>query len=530
MKVFGIEIGVQANEVKPSRIEANRRSGNTNQLFNIAYDGEKNSGELGPLVNHYLDYEGLRSRCWESYLTSEITQTIVRRFSMWVIGSGLRLQSEPIKNLLEENGITIPDTFTKSIENRFRIFSNSKLVDFSEKKNLHQLANTVFINKLVGGDMLVVLRVENNKINIQLIDGGNVVNPYLTEHITQASDRGNSIKNGIEIDSRGRNVAFYVKTGAFELERIPARNPQTNRETAFIVYGSEYRVSDNRGLPAFSAVLETLKKLDRYKEAMVGSAEERAKIVLAIEHGMGSVGDNPMANRAALARDYHGYDQELATDINGKELESEVALTTNKTVVNLPQDSTLKALDSTTELSYKEFYSTNVDSICATLEAPPEVILSKYDSNFSSARAALKDWEHTLDVKRKDFSSQFYQKIYEFWLDLEILKLNIQAEGYINALATDDEIILASYRNARFVGANVPHIDPLKEVNAVRARLGKTGENIPLVTAEEATEILNGGEYDTNVVQYAKELEESKRLGVTIVEAPVIEEIITGDE
>lgn len=520
MEIFGWEFN-KKKEPKQD-LENNSmlaRTGTTRQLFSI-YDGEKSPGELGSLIKYDLDYNGLRLRSWESYLSSEITQTIVKRFSMWVIGSGLKLQSEPIINILEESNIKVPPTLTKSIESRFRVFADSKNIDFSERKNLHQLSKTVFINSIVGGDLLVILRVEDLKINIQLIDGATVVQPYWTKHEAEAKKRGNEIKNGIEIDKRGRNVAFYVKTGPFEVERVLARNPETNREMAFMVYGSEYRISDNRGLPLFSAVLETLKKLDRYKEAVVGSAEERAKIPYVIEHGLGGTGENPLLNNLAKSFDASG-EGKIPTDINGKALQDNVAATMNKTVVNMPQDASLKSLESKTELNYGDFYSTNVNSICATVGIPPEVALSKYDSNFSSARAALKDWEHTLSVNRKDFASQFYSKIYEFWLDLEIHKQNIQAQGYVNALAKNDDVILAAFRNARFVGANVPHIDPVKEVTAERLKLGKSGESIPLTTAEAATEALNGGEYDSNVVQYAKELEESKKLKVEVAPKPV---------
>lgn len=513
MKFLGFEIG---SNTTTTEVNKEARVGNSSHLFSVGYNGEKNTGELGPLVEYDLDYRGLRARSWESYLSSEITQTVVSRFSMWVIGSGLKLQSEPVTNILKEKNITITPEITKSIENRFKIFANSKKVDFSERKNLHQIARTAFINSIVGGDVLVVLRYDNGQINIQLISGSSIVQPYLDNHLGEAKSRGNKIVNGIEIDKRGRHVAFYIKKDALETERILAKNPETGREVAFLVSGLEYRISDNRGLPLFSAVLETLKKLDRYKEAVVGSAEERAKIPYVIEHGVGSTGENPVARNIAKAFDV-GNDQNIPTDINGKQLQDNVAATMNKTVVNMPQDSSLKSLESKTELNYNDFYSPNVNSVCASIGMPPEVALSKYDSNFSSARAALKDWEHSLQVKRKDFSAEFYDKIYEYWLDIEVLKQNIQADGYITALVKDDNITLDAYRNSRFVGANVPHIDPVKEVTAERLKLGESGKSIPLTTAEAATEALNGGDYDTNLVQYAEELNDSKEKGVEVV-------------
>lgn len=508
MNILGFNVSF-ANRDKESPTSSAAYS---QELFSI-YDGEKNSGELGNPVKYHLDYHGLRLRSWESYLSSEITQTVVKRFAMWVIGSGLKLQSEPIINVLEENNIKPSPDLTKSIENRFRIFANSSKVDYSERKNLHQIAKTAYINSIVGGDVLVVLRTDEDlKINIQLIDGANVVQPYMDKHLSEAENRGNTVVNGEELDKRGRIVSFYVKKNYFEVERLLSKNPKTGREMAFMVYGLEYRISDNRGLPLFSAVLETLKKLERYKEAVVGSAEERQKIPFYIKHGLGSTGESPIMSQVAKAFDIGG--DELPHDSNGQQFADNVAASMNKRVYNMPQDSELQSLESKSELNYNDFYSPNVNSICATIGMPPEVALSKYEGSFSSARAAIKDWEHTLLVNRKDFSTQFYDKIYEYWLDIEVLKHNIQAEGYLTSLAKGNEEVLAAYRNSRFVGANVPHIDPVKEVLAERMKLGDTGKDLPLTTAESATEALNGGEFDTNLSQYSTELKKSKEFGV----------------
>jgi hypothetical protein len=516
MKILGWEFDKTKYKANKPVVEAS--TGHERHLFSI-FNGEKNPGELGALVEYGLDYEGLRMRSWESYLSSEITRTVVGKYSKWVIGSGLKFQSEPVANILKENNIVVEPKTIKSIENRFKIYANSPKVDYSEKKNLHQIASTVLVNTIVGGDVLVVLRLEKGNINVQLIDGANIKQPFWSKYFSEATKRGNTILNGIEIDKRGRNVAFYIKTGIDEIERILARNPKTGREKAFMVYGSEYRLSDNRGMPKLSASLETLKKLDRYKEATVGGAEERANIAMIIEHGLGSDGENPLSKSMAKSFDYSS-DSELPTDLNGKALQDNVAATMGKTVINLPQDAKMKALESKQEINYDGFYSPNVNSICASIGIPPDVALSKYDGSYSSSRASLKDWEHTLGVDRKNFDSQFYYKVFEYWLDVQVMSNNIQLKGYINALVEQDYITLAAFRNGRFVGSNVPHIDPLKEVAAQRLLLGKTGASIPLTTAAGATEALDSGDYDTNVMQYASELDESKLL--KIIEEPKV--------
>jgi len=490
---------------------------NGNPLFSVSYDGEQTTGGLGAPIKYDLDYQSLRLRSWQSYLTSPITQTIIKKFTMWVVGGGLKLQSEPIEGLLKESGITIgSDEITRSIESRFKIYSKQKTTDFSEKKTLDQLAKTAYVNSIVGGDVLVVLRYEKGNLSVQLIDGSNVITPRWGDEMDAAEKRNNKIINGVETDSRGRTVAFHVKTGTMESERVLAKSKSLGKETAFLIYGTEYRISDNRGLPMFSAVLETITKIERYRDAVVDGAEERAKVPYFIEHDILSTGESPMGNNIAKAFNLDN-NQEIATDVVGNALADNVAVSMNKQVYNMPQGSTMKAIESKGESNFGSFYSVNVNAVCSTIGIPPDIALSKYDSNYSASRAAIKDWEHTLLVNRKDFSSQFYEKIYEFWLDTEVLKQNIQVTGYINALAKNDNVVLSAFRNARFVGANVPHIDPLKEVQAERLKLGNSADSLPFTTVEAATEALNGGDSKGNLKQYSAELKEAKELGVDFV-------------
>jgi hypothetical protein len=199
---------------------------------------------------------------------------------------------------------------------------------------------------------------------------------------------------------------------------------------------------------------------------------------------------------------------------DGVVIANKVAVTTNKSTFNMSPGSELKSLESENDLHFRDFYEVNFELICAALGMPPEVAAMKYDSNFSSARAAIKDWENTLIVERAKFAYEFLQPIYNFWLHLEILSNKIQAPGYMNAFRTGEQMILAAYRRARFVGASVPHIDPLKEVEAERLKLGKAFDMVPLTSIELSTEVVGGGEANPNLIQGAKDLEQAKKLKI----------------
>jgi capsid protein len=505
---------VDTLEKQLAKVNKKQIAGNVTALssWSISYDGEKNAGEVGPALSYSPDYDTLRARSWQAYLDNEVAQTVLNKYTKWVVGSGLKLQSEPNQQVLKSEKITIKtEDFNEVVEARFTVYAKSKTSDHSKMVNLHEKAKTAFINSIVGGDVLVILRFENNIVTTQLIDGEHVKSPnYSDSQILESEKRGNRIEHGVEISPSGEHIAFYVKEKDYSFKRIPAKSTETDLTVAFLVYGLKYRIDCIRGIPLISAVIESLSQMDRYKAATLGSAEERAKIVLSIEHEAFSTGESPLVHHMQRAFNVDA----VAPDISGDSVAKNVSATTNKQAFNLPVGAKLKALESKSELHFKDFFTVNIDLICAALGIPPEVAMSKYDSNFSASRAALKDWEHTINVARAEFSYSFYQNIYNFWLETEILKNKVQAPGYLISKVEKNQVVLDAFRMSRWVGSNIPHVDPLKEVKAIREKLGAAGANIPLITVEQATEELGGGDSDQNLAQFAEELEEAKRLKV----------------
>lgn len=489
--------------------------GEGNVLFAYSYDGEKNLGEAGPVKNYSLNYGILRMRSWAAYLDSEVAQTVIRRYVTWVIGQGLKLQSEPAKLILSGENIQLDaETFSKTVEARFNLYRGNKWADYSEMMSLDMIGKEVFKNAIVGGDVVVVLRYIDNLVKVQMIDGCHLQSPmYGTESYPQELPNGVLIKHGIEMDSKGKHIAYWIKTGPIKTERISCVTEGTDLQSAFIVYGLKYRLDNVRGIPLLSAVLETVAKMERYKEATLASAEERAKVVYQIVHEAFSTGETPLINQMANAFD-SSTKQEIPKTDDGHVLANKVAVSTNKQTFNMTQGAEIKPLESKQELNFPDFYETNFDIVCATVNIPPNVAKSKYDSNYSASRAAIKDWENTLSVERKEFGFQFYQPIYNFFLEVEVLTNKITAPGYLLAKLQKNNWVVEAYRKARWVGTPVPHIDPLTEVKAERAKLGDSAKSIPLTTVEQATENLNGGESNANIEQFANELEKTKTLKI----------------
>lgn len=475
------------------------------------YDGEKTFGELGRPINYQADFRSLAIRSWQSFYESDITQIIVSNYLSWAIGDGLMLECEPVSRLIKRFDPNFDrDQFVDDVEMLWKLYSEDKIVSHNKMQDLHQLAWEAEMNAIIGGDCLVIMRFENNYPTIQLIDGLHVSTPMSGTWIADAKKRENKIKNGVEINSKGTHIAYYVHKGEMKYERVLATHIKTKRPAAWLVYGKKYRTNDVRGMPLFAVVVESLKKLDRYKDASISSAEERAKIVYSIQHSKDSTGENPL-NAAVRASVSTGQGNKEETEkYPGDQEATKLAMTTGNTAINLPVGSELKALKSDSEGQFTDFFTPNFDLICASFEIPPEVALAKYNSNYSASRMAVKTWEHKVKISRNKFTKQFYKPTYDFWLDMEILKGMVIANGYITARISNQWVILKAFKNSSFDGVNMPQVDPVKEVKAELMKLGES--TLPISTREKVSKALGAGDWRNNVDRFKEENDHAKEL------------------
>lgn len=489
--------------------------------LNVPFDGEKTPGELGIPVNLVPMHQSLRLRSYEAELKMDIVKIITGRFFKWVVGTGLKLQSEPDEVVLESEGIKENLTdFRKITESRFQVFSSSKISDYNGMTNLHDRAEEAFRTAFLGGDCLIVQRIENGFVNVQIIDGQEVVNPDKDEYYKNAKANNNFIQQGIEISQRGEHIAFFVRFKTLEgteIKRIQAKGEKSGKVFAWMLYGQKHRINHHRGIPMISSILEKVSKLDRYTEATVSSAEERAKVVYSIEHNQFSTGENPILEnmRKNLGGSTDSDPFKLAEDVT-----KNIKLTTNKQAFNMPVGSKLQALESNLELHYEPFFKGVFVQVCAAVDIPPEVALQQYNSNYSASRAAINGWGYIVDIYRKKFAQNFYKNVYSLWLECEVLQGKIKSEGYAKALRENNIMAIEAYCSSRFTGVNMPHIDPLKEVKAIREMMGDPKNGIvPLMSLDKASESLNLGDWEENFNKYVSEME------VFLKKSPIKEEL-----
>lgn len=496
-------------------------------IINVIYGGEKNIGELGPALKYTVDHVALGIRAWQMDMENEVAHNIVKQKVRWVIGDGLDLDAEPQIDVLSKYGVKLdPEKFNKEVESLWKVYGSAKVADYANRVNLHKIAKRAMKNAETWGDCLVVLRADKSgNVKVQLIDGQWVQTPVGLSYVGNVNElidnkiaydfiwtNGNRVRWGVEIDDNGEHVAYHVRTGvSLEYERIQCRGSRSGSLMAYLVYGSEYRLDNLRGIPSITQNMESAKQLDEYTSAMVSGVVERAKLAMFFTHEKGTIETSPIQDNFLKA---HGVDINLPVDADGKNIARDVAVTTNKQVFNLPAGADVKAIQSDQETHYKEFYETRRNAMCATFGMPPEVASMLYGGSYSASRAATNGFQYSLNIDRDEFGDQFYQPIYDLQLDLWVLTGKVTAPGYLNALLTRDEFVLAAYRYANWNGDPVPQIDALKEVQAYREMLGTAFNRVPLTTVEKITRNLANGSFKANLKQAADELQETEKSGI----------------
>lgn len=531
--IFGLEKKSKKNDApeQPNSVVVNgdmRNSFGWNYpVVNKVWDGEKTLGELGAVVRHVPDYDLLRLRAYGAYATQDIVKIIASKHFYWTIGSGLKLQCEPNRNVLETEGLSDVDfsKFQKDVESRFMVYSNSKQCDFLKEKNLHQLALDFYQGKFLGGDALCVIRYDDYGPNAQFISGEHVRNPEIDSSFYQnAKDSGNSIEHGIEIDSMGKHIAYYVNVKPkgqdliVEYERIPAYGTKTGKRLAWMISGEKVSPDHVRSVPAISQSLEKINKLDRYTEASVTKAEQASNIVYTVVHDKDSTGESPTDRTIQQKRNPSVLIPDLPSDrVIADGLANKITETTSGQAYNMPNGAKLESFTTSIESNFAEFHESVFNTISAGVDIPPEVAMQKYNSNYSASRAAINSFGYIITVNRISFANQFYIPFYKLWLEHQILTNKIKADGYMENIT--NFMVTESFAQCRFIGKNMPHIDPLKEIKAVREMLG-IDDNCPLISREQATELLNMGQWDEN---FMKSLEEENIIPKEIVEPKKID-------
>lgn len=474
--------------------------------------GETNIGDLPEVKEFIIWYEQFRLRSWSYIYKNHLANLIVTKRVNWLIGSGLLLNSRPsdkpfIDYYGKEKGKIEHKNFIETLEYQFRNYISSKEVDYSRKNNLHELARFIDFNASGDGDVFLLMRVKNGYPNLQVISGQCVMNPILAS-VELAS--GNSINNGVELDSKGEIVGYHVLKNTstsnseikpigegyqYETEFVPVNFKGTNMRQAWLYRSSDLqKAGETRSMPLLSYMFETLQHLNDYIIANAKNAQLKAQLVVAFEKDQASNGERVLGSANLNVAGIIDNTTVETIDSASTAIQTERKLNGNGIVIDAPKGVKVKQVNETAQSDQGDYVKSTLTTLLAGTIFPLEVTLGTYSSNYTASMGARSDAQYNLDVMTEIIpSNQLYKMVLEMFLYIQILKGDIICPPLKKAYAENDIITIQAITKCKFEGTKLKPIDPVKFFKALRAKLPiRIRESTPLDTTENVVNEASG--------------------------------------
>ncbi|MDD2839813.1 MAG: phage portal protein, partial [Rickettsiales bacterium] len=323
-------------------------------------------------------------------------------------------------------------------------------------------------------------------VKLQVIDGRDVCGGISTSP-------NNKVIDGVEINQNGEHVAYYVATENGTNERVIAKDSKGNTQ-AWLVYANNSRISQVRGVSTICSIIQKIDQLSKYTENEVIASEVNSKLATVIEHTDQSDGKNPiLVGRELIKNNGVTYNPDLEDSTK-----QAILKLTNGLLINLGVGKTMKSFDTKRpNVNFEAFLDANAKYIFASQSIPFEIAVMLFSNNFSASRGALKMFELTLKIMRKNIIIDgIYKPTFKTFFLLENLKGNLDINNFDKIRnSPETQIDMNALNKCRFISPPIPHVDPLKEVNAVVEKI-----NNNLSTREEAMEELgNSTDFDSTI-------------------------------
>lgn len=445
-----------------------------------------------------IDLHGalLRQRARDLYAGGGLARSGPATLTTNVVGWGIQPKPK-IDGVLLNMSDEECDEWERNAQREFRLWASNVMCDAERQKNFFTMQQLAFRSQLVSGDVFVLFGMKENKRTpyqtvIRILEADRVSTPDSTggESESKETDSGGRIIDGVEIDRDGTVIRYYIanrhpltegSTQDMEWTAIDAFGSETGYPNILHIMAVE-RPEQRRGIPFVSAQIEQIKQLDRYLNSELAANVVSAMLTAFItsDDDDGQTGLEDAVNE----------EEKVTND----DLNMELA---PGAMYFLPPGKKVQEINPIRANSaFESFVSTLITIIGAGMGIPKEVLIKKYESNYTAARGALLDFWREVRVQRTAFNDSFNQPIYEAWLAEAVASGRIEAPGFF-----DDPAIRQAWCGCMWMGASMGHVDPLKEVKAATERIANN-----ISTQEQEASEYNGNDWNSNIRQRKKEL------------------------
>ncbi len=449
------------------------------------------ANSYSPLEDIDVNLDLLRQRSRTLFMTSPIAASAIKLNRTNMIGAGLKLKCRIDSQLLglsQEQA----EVWERKTEKEFALWAGSKHCDALGLNDFYELQSIALISWLLNGDAFVLMDYEESTsympytLRLHLIEGDRISNPkssggYVS--LNQKAENGNRIFNGIEVDNKGKVVAYHIcntyQNGSMlakkEWVRVQAIGEKTGIPNVLHIMEAE-RAEQYRGVPYLAPIIVVLRQLTQYTEAELMAAVINGIFSVFITTSDGSESVDFEGSIEEIEKVYETGDYQLGAGM----------------INYLAPGEDIKMADATRpNVNFDTFASAMCKYMGAALEIPYEVLIKSFNNNYSASRAALLELWKYIKMRRSWFVNDFCQPIYEIFLAEAVASGRIQAPGFFS-----DPALKWAWCKAEWNGPAQGQLDPIKEATAAKIRVEQG-----FSTRERETVEINGGDFVGNVTQ-----------------------------
>lgn len=449
-----------------------------------------------------LNTADLRQRARDLYAAGGIGRSAPATLTTNVVGAAIipkpQIDGEAL-NMTDEKC----REWERNTMREFKLWADSVYCDAQRAMNFWAMQELAFRSMLISGDVFALFSEKKNittpySICLRLLEADRVCTPQTSgDSEAKRQDNGGRIVDGIEVDADGSVVKYHIAKyhplqmdmpGMNEWIAIDAFAPVTGMPNILHVATWE-RPEQHRGVPFISATIEQIKQMDRYNDSELAAAIVGAMLTAFItsEQDDGRFGLSDAVTESER--------------VSNDNMHIELA---PGAVYELPPGKKIEKIDPRgSNTVYPDFMKALQTLTGSTLEIPAEVLMKRYETSYTSARAALLDFWRVVKKYRKRFNDAFNQPVYEQWLAEAVALGRIDAPGFF-----DDPAVRKAWCGCSWMGSNQGHVNPVQEANAAAIRIQNN-----ISTEEQEAAEYDGGDWDTIVQQRIKEAEKRAEIG-----------------
>lgn len=465
------------------------------------------------------DHHTLRMNARKAYHDTPQARAIVDRYADVVVDTGIKIQPTPDAALL---GISpeVAEDWAERVGRRYDLYLASKDCHRAEAMTGYQAQRLYQIFQQRDNDIFVRLHYNGgahlqSKLQFSFLDPSQIRGDAYTSTAGFNGDED----DGIERDGAGREKAFKVwlrkrgELGQYDSTSIPAMGPKSRRRMMLHGFAPEY-AGQGRGYSRLSHALQEFQNLTDFSLATIKKAINQSNITMFTKPSKDNAASNPfgdMTRTAGPASQQFGSDpapDASAENVTGPAVtycpipEATVGAPGSVGVFNLQEGEDFKFPANTAPGdTFDSFVDSFTAHISASMSMPLEVLLMKFNSNYSASRGALILFWRIAWIWRQEMDADFMSPLFEAWLSEEI------AAGRETAPGWADPRLRAAWLSHDLVASPIPNIDDVKT-----AKANKTNLEMNATTFDRVARETNGSNGKSNRSKLTRELNEWQKM------------------